>query len=142
MKDEIKGGADVIQVVSKYLDTAGVGMDALKIRTEGAVGKMNELKVETEKFQLALGGQAGGPGLALLEARIALTQNATRLLSGDTKTLTNDMIALGNALNPVALITNTVSSSNGVCNRQIQRAHRQRTPANLALYQRCHRGVE
>lgn len=83
MKGEIQGGADAVQVLAKYLNDSGITMETLANRTVGATGKMNELKVETESFLRALGGQTGGPGLQLLEARINLTRGATRLLSGD-----------------------------------------------------------
>lgn len=83
LKNAIKNGGDAVQMMDAYLNSVGLDMSTLDARTQGATGKMNELKVETEKFQLALGGQAGGPGLALLEARIQATHGATRLLSGD-----------------------------------------------------------
>ena len=85
LKKEIEAGGDAITVLGKYLDSAGVGMDALAVRTQGATGKMNELKVETEKFQLALGGQAGGPGEFILDQRINAARAGARVFSGDYK---------------------------------------------------------
>jgi hypothetical protein len=112
MKNAIADGADPVRVLAQYLKDSGASMELLDQRTQGATGKMNALAAETERFQLALAGKAGGPGEALLDLRIAATANATRVLSGDTQTLTQDMNALAGALNPVALITNTVSASN------------------------------
>jgi hypothetical protein len=108
MKEEIKGGADAVTVLSKYLTDSGIGMEALENRTSGAAGKMRLLAQESEKFSLALGGQAGGPGEFILDQRIALLANATRVLSGDTKTLIQDVGGLAVALNPLASATTLV----------------------------------
>lgn len=86
MKNAIAAGGDPVQVLAQYLKDSGASMTLLDQRTQGATGKMNELAVETEKFTLALGGASGGPGLALLNARLDLTRGSTRLLSGDFTT--------------------------------------------------------
>lgn len=87
LKAEIQGGADVVQVMDRFLTKAGVSTAALDARASGAAGKMREMAVETEKFQLALAGGAGGPGLALLEGRLNVVRGATRLLSGDFQSM-------------------------------------------------------
>jgi len=83
MKEEIAAGGDAIAVISGFLDNANIEMQGLEASTTGASGKMKELAQETERLQLALAGQSGGAGLALLEQRITLTRGATRLLSAD-----------------------------------------------------------
>lgn len=92
MKEEIDGGADAIQVLSRYLTNAGVGMEALESRTKGATGKMNELRVESEKASLAMGGAGGGPGLAILEGRITAARATTRLFSGDITAMGQSLV--------------------------------------------------
>lgn len=83
MAQEVKNGGDAIQILSKYLTDAGVGMDALANRTEGARGKARELTQETEKLSRAYGGEFGGVGLFLLNQKIQYAHDQTRLLSGD-----------------------------------------------------------
>jgi hypothetical protein len=62
MKNEIAGGADAVQVLSRYLDDAGISMAALDNQTKGATGKMNQLAQEAERHQLSFGQDAAGPG--------------------------------------------------------------------------------
>ena len=87
MKDEIAGGADAVQVLSKYLDGAGIGMDSLAVRAQGAAGKMNELAVAEEKLKVAEAGQAGGLGLTILQTKINFTNALTNALSGNANAL-------------------------------------------------------
>lgn len=112
MKHEIEGGADAVQVLSQYLTNAGVGMDALENRTKGATGKMHELEQASEGLKLALGDDATGPGLAILNARIAVTRDATRLLRGDM-TGANDAIRDSGiaAFNPLVDLLNRYNSA-------------------------------
>lgn len=95
MKNAIAGGADAIQVLTAWLDKAGVGVDALKQRTQGAAGAMNELAVAQEDLVLAQAAFAQGPGLALLQERIALTSGATRILSGDFAAMGQSLQGVG-----------------------------------------------
>lgn len=83
MRDAIASGADVVQVLKGYLDSAGVSMDTLGARTEGTIGKMNELKQAQEDLKLAQAEFAQGPGLLILNKKIEVTRGATRALSGD-----------------------------------------------------------
>jgi hypothetical protein len=101
MKAEIQGGADAVAVMSKFLGDTGIGMDTLAAKTTGAMGAMKELSQAQEQLQLAQAAFAQGPGLQILQAQIALTRNATNLLSGDFKTLANDLGVLAVATNPL-----------------------------------------
>lgn len=83
MKNEIQGGADAVQVMSKFLGDTGIGMDALKARAEGASGALKDAAVQAEKFQLALAGKAGGPGEEFLALKTNLLKEFTAILSGD-----------------------------------------------------------
>lgn len=83
MRDAIVAGGDSVQVLTAYLDRTQTGMQALELRAQGAAGKLNELKVASEDLALAQAQFAEGPGLALLQARIAVTTGATRVLSGN-----------------------------------------------------------
>ena len=87
MRDQIVAGGDAVKVLTTYLDGAKIGMDALKQRTEGAMGAINNLKVAQEDFNKALGGESGGIGLAVLEGRIRVLQDATRVLTGNFREL-------------------------------------------------------
>jgi hypothetical protein len=107
LKKEIVAGGDAVQIVGHYLDTVGVGMDALSTRTQGATGKMNQLEVETEKLQLALAGQSGGVGEFLLDVKIKETQKNTRILSGDLSDLKGQITNAAAGYNPlVGILTN------------------------------------
>lgn len=83
MRDAINNGADVVSVLSKYLDSAGVSMDTLKVKTEGVLGAQKDVKIATEELTKAQAEWAAGPGLTLLYAQIGLTRGATRALKGD-----------------------------------------------------------
>jgi hypothetical protein len=83
MKNEIQGGADAVSVLSKYLDSAGIGMDALAAKTTGAAGAMRDVAIAEEQMKLAQAGFAQGPGLDILRAKIEVITGATRLLSGE-----------------------------------------------------------
>lgn len=87
MKKEIEAGADAVTVLNRYLDKTGVTMDAVAAQATGATGKMRELAQAGEQFSLAIAGASGGPGFALLEARITALRAGTRLLSGDTQAM-------------------------------------------------------
>jgi len=86
MKNEIAGGADAVQVLSRYLTGAGIGMNALEARTRGATGALHDQEVAYEKLRLAAGGAAGGPGLAITKAKTAITEDAADLLGGQRLT--------------------------------------------------------
>jgi len=81
MKIEIDGGADAVQVLSSYLDRSGVSMEAVAAQATGAAGALKDLATSNERLQLALGGEGGGPGLAILKARTFLTDLLSSSLS-------------------------------------------------------------
>ncbi len=95
LKREIEGGGDAVQVMNKYLNSVGLGMEALSIRTQGASGKMKELDVEAENLKLALAGESGGTGLKILETRIDATRGLTRLLNGEWLDMTKSILKTG-----------------------------------------------
>lgn len=95
MKDEIRGGADAIGVLSNFLSSAGVGMDALAVSTQGASGAMKDVAVAQEQLALAQAQFAQGPGLILLQGQLQVTTGLTRVLSGDSQ-------AMGAAINQAA----------------------------------------
>lgn len=92
MRNEIVAGGDAVKVLTGYLDRAGVGMQALELRSQGVAGRLNELKIAQEDLTLAQAEFAQGPGLTILEGKIAVIRGATRLLSGD-------LDAMGQSLN-------------------------------------------
>lgn len=83
MRDAIQSGADVVTVLSKFLDQSNIKMDSLAIRTQGVAGKMKDLAIAEEQLKLAQAEFAQGPGLAILEQQINVTRGATRLLTAD-----------------------------------------------------------
>jgi len=95
MKQEIDGGADAVVVLNKYLDTTGVTMGALDAQTKGATGKLKEMAQASERLQLALSGGSGGPGLALIDEKIAITTGLTRVLSADTAQMGQSIVQAG-----------------------------------------------
>lgn len=84
LSDEIKNGGDAVQLVSAYLTSVGAGMDVVKSRASGAAGAMKDLDIASEQLKLALGDDATGPGLQILQTRIRATQGLINLLRGDT----------------------------------------------------------
>jgi hypothetical protein len=102
MKAEIQGGADAVAVMSKFLGETGIGMDVLAAKTEGASGKLKDLAIAQEQLKFAQAEFAQGPGMAILEGQIKVTQDATKALGGDFQALNaiiNDS-GLG-TLNPI-----------------------------------------
>jgi hypothetical protein len=102
MKKEIEGGGDAVLVLSKYLDSAGIGIDALKAGATGASGAMRELAQAQEGLKIAQAEFAQGPGMLILAAQIAVTRDATRLLQGDIRGLNDVLKDTGaGAINPL-----------------------------------------
>jgi hypothetical protein len=89
MKDEIAKGGDAVKVLSAYLTSAGIGMEALETRTKGAQGALNSLAVSQEKLKIAQASFAQGPGLALLQQQIKITDDATKAFGGSFIGLNN-----------------------------------------------------
>lgn len=92
MRNEIVAGGDAVQVLTAWLDQAQVGMGALEQRTQGAMGKINELKVANEDLALAQAKFAQGPGLAILGEQIAVVSGTTRVLTGDTQAMGQSLL--------------------------------------------------
>lgn len=86
MKAEIAGGADAVAVMNKFLNQTGIGMDTLAAKTTGASGALKDVARAQEELALAQAQFAEGPGLKLLEVRVAATRGLTRVLSGDFET--------------------------------------------------------
>lgn len=80
---EIKAGGDAVQLVSQYLTDSGLGMDALRSKTEGAMGALKDYTRQAEAFKIAQGNFAAGPGTGLLGGASAALADATRVLGGD-----------------------------------------------------------
>jgi hypothetical protein len=93
MKQEIQQGGDAVLILSKYLDSAGVGMDALAAGASGAAGGMRELAQEQERLKIAQAEFAQKPGLAILREQTTLTSAVTRVLSGDFGAMTASLSA-------------------------------------------------
>ncbi len=100
MKQQIEAGADAVAVVNDYLNKTGVTLAVLDERTQGVAGKTRELAVEAEKYQRALGGDFGGIGLLLLNAKIDATRKSTQALSGDTQTMSSNFGTILGAVSP------------------------------------------
>jgi hypothetical protein len=111
MKQEIQQGGDAVLILSKYLDSAGVGMDALKTGATGASGALRELARAEEELKIAQGEFAQGPGLAILQARINVTRDAVKLFQGDVNGLNNVLRDSGvTAINPILGALTTYNS--------------------------------
>jgi len=82
MKNEIQAGGDAVQILGQYLDKAGIGAEALEVRTKGAAGAMNDAKIAAEQLKIAQADFAQGPGIAILNEQTRLTTGLTRVLGG------------------------------------------------------------
>jgi len=89
MKKEIQGGADAVQVLSTYLTKSGIGMDAVATRATGASGKLKDLAISGERLSRAFGGENGGVGATIVDARIAFNERLANVLSRDVVTAFN-----------------------------------------------------
>jgi len=83
LSDEIAKGGDAVQLVSDYLTGVGASMDVVAARASGAAGAMKDLDIASEQLKLALGDDATGPGLLILQTRIRATQGLINILHGD-----------------------------------------------------------
>lgn len=83
MKNEIAGGADAVQVLTSYLDRAGVGMAVLENRSKGAAGAINEQRIAAEKLALAQAKFSEGPGVAFTDFKTNALKEFTAILTGD-----------------------------------------------------------
>jgi hypothetical protein len=102
MKAEIQGGADAVAVMGKFLEGTGIGMDVLAAKTTGAAGKIKDLAIAQEQLKLAQADFAQGPGMAILDAQIKVTSDATKALGGDFQSLNAIINDSGmGALNPI-----------------------------------------
>ncbi|MBK9944216.1 MAG: hypothetical protein IPP13_21660 [Kouleothrix sp.] len=116
MKNEIAAGGDAVQVLTRYLNDAQIGMGALEQRTKGAVGEMNRLKVAQEELKLAEGQVAASSGgMAFLKARIELTRMFANELGYNNHALDDNATAIFNWLNALAgaepVITSATSAT-------------------------------
>jgi hypothetical protein len=82
MRKEIAGGADAVEVLSRYLEKAGVGMDALKVGATGTNGALRDLARAQEEMKLAQAEWAQGPGLFILDQETRVARGLTRVLGG------------------------------------------------------------
>jgi hypothetical protein len=97
MKHEIEGGADAVQVLSTYLTSAGVGMDALKAKTTGAAGAARDLERAQEKVTIAQGRIAtSAAGVGTVQALAQGYDQLANILSGDLQPAVE---GVGNTLN-------------------------------------------
>jgi hypothetical protein len=114
MKKEIQGGADAVQVLSKYLSDVGIGTEALELRAKGLKGSMRDAAIAAEDLKRAQADFAAGPGLVLLESQINLTRGATRLLTldfSDMGTSIRATLASSSAYNTVIAQGGTVTEA-------------------------------
>jgi hypothetical protein len=111
MKQEIQQGGDAVLILSKYLDSAGVGMDSLKAGATGASGALRELARAEEELKIAQGEFAQGPGLLILQARINVTRDAVKVFQGDVRGLNDVLRDSGvGAINPIIGALTTYNS--------------------------------
>jgi len=91
---EIKAGGDAVQLVSQYLSESGLGMDALKAKTEGAAGALRDYAKAQEALTIQQGEFAKGPGINLLGAATVALGDATKALGGGGDILSNNLALL------------------------------------------------
>lgn len=83
MKKEIEGGADAVQVLSKYLNDVGVGTRALELRAQGLKGAYRDAANEAENLKKAEADLAASHGaLTVTKTETGFIQALTADLSG------------------------------------------------------------
>lgn len=117
MRDAIANGADVVSVLSGFLDQSGVSMDSLKVKTEGALGAQKDLAIAQEQMKLAQAELAAGPGLAILNTQIEVVRGATRLLSGDFQSMGASLTEVGHG---GSAQFNGIAQAFGVSRRELE----------------------
>jgi hypothetical protein len=121
MKQEIQGGADAVQVMSKFLNDTGIGMDALAAKTTGVAGALKDVAIAEEELALAQAEFSQGPGMVILNERIEVTRGLTRLLSGDfaamgqsiVNSASTGAVAIQNIERDLAMIQQTAAANGG-----------------------------
>lgn len=84
LKQEIQHGGDAVQVLGTYLDNAGIGADALAVRTQGVAGALNDAKIAAENLKIAQGKIAeSAGGIFITEGVARQFQGLANLLNGD-----------------------------------------------------------
>jgi hypothetical protein len=84
MKNEIAKGADAVQVLGKYLDDAGIGAEALAVRTKGAAGALNDAKIAAEDLAIAQGNLAASKGgIAVVQEQAIIYRGLANVLNGE-----------------------------------------------------------
>jgi len=115
LRDEVASGTDVFVALGAVLDRNGATVEALAVRTQGAVGAQNAATKATEDFQLALGTLVQGPGTALLtfyaSAAVGATEFATRV-SGAGNSFTEAGAAIAATAPSYAAYVEALNASN------------------------------
>jgi hypothetical protein len=89
LKTSTDEGKDSFLALNEVLDRHGITLAVAKERTEGLVGAERRQAQAAEDLQKAQAGFASGPGLALLEQRIKITDDATQAFGGSLIGLNN-----------------------------------------------------
>ncbi len=123
MKEEIAGGADAVQVLSRFLTDAGSGMEVLEARTKGAVGAMNDLKVAEEQAAFAQAKWAEGPGMQFLLLRTEAVTAATRILNKDFVAMQESALQVAakgeGAFRPISVMVAQGTAQNNLYHRSL-----------------------
>lgn len=82
MKNEIQKGGDAVQVVSKFLDSAGIGMDTLAAKSRGAAGAIKDVAIAQENVRLAQARLVEGPGIAFTQVYADGLNNVADVMEG------------------------------------------------------------
>jgi hypothetical protein len=84
LKKQIQQGGDAVQILGDYLDKAGIGAQALAVRTQGAAGALNDAKIAAEQLTIAQGTLAASKGgIALVEEQATVYRGLANVLNGD-----------------------------------------------------------
>jgi len=97
----VLGGTDAFVALNAALDRHGITLAVARERTEGLVGAQRRQKQVEEDLQIAEAGFAAGPGLALLEQRIKVTNDATQAFGGSLIGLNNVVGDSVGTFNPI-----------------------------------------
>lgn len=134
----VADGKDAFVALNDALDKQGISLDVARTRMEGLTGATNRQKQAAEDLALAQGKFAAGPGLALMEEQIKVTDGLTRTLSGDFDAMKGSIqTSIGSGIDSMSQWNPVANALSGVIGNLtgVTQAHAQATQQAAASVQ-------